>query len=290
MCIHHLNCGSMSPFFPRVEAVTYCLLVETNGGLVLVDTGFGLQDYARPTPLMRLFTWLLGVPRDVKETAVRQVVGLGFGVEDVRHIVLTHLHLDHSGGLADFPQAEVHVSRPEFEAAMDPRGLMERAYVSAHWAHGPRWVIHEWVGGRWFGFESMRILEGLTPEMRLILLPGHTRGHCGVAVRTGEGWLLHCGDAASPFHRQGDPLRPHDVARPMDGWPDWLVRRVIGPHVPRLRELVREHGDEVRLISAHDVYGFRRYGVAGQTGCVAAVGADRSRGAGRLPGRRSGGA
>ena len=39
MAIYHLNCGSMQVFFPRVNAMTYCLLVETSMGLLLVDTG-----------------------------------------------------------------------------------------------------------------------------------------------------------------------------------------------------------------------------------------------------------
>ncbi|WP_223281445.1 MBL fold metallo-hydrolase [Streptomyces antnestii] len=42
---------------------------------------------------------------DTGETAVRQVAALGYDIEDVRHIVLTHLDLDHAGGLRDFPPA-----------------------------------------------------------------------------------------------------------------------------------------------------------------------------------------
>ncbi|TET54769.1 MAG: MBL fold metallo-hydrolase, partial [Anaerolineales bacterium] len=55
MAIHHLNCASMRGRFPRLEAITYCLLVETNRGLVLVDTGIGRQDYTDPSRLMRVF-------------------------------------------------------------------------------------------------------------------------------------------------------------------------------------------------------------------------------------------
>jgi glyoxylase-like metal-dependent hydrolase (beta-lactamase superfamily II) len=47
------------------------------------------------------------------ETAVRQIEELGFGAADVRHIVLTHFDLDHIGGLADFPDAEVHLTAGE---------------------------------------------------------------------------------------------------------------------------------------------------------------------------------
>ncbi len=132
MCIHHLNCGSMAPYYPRIRSIVYCLLVETNDGLVLVDTGFGVQDCTNPSRLVRAFAFALGCRRDVEETAVRQLAGLGFAREDVRHIVVTHLHFDHAGGLPDFPDAQVHVYEAEHEAAMHLRGFRERAYDSTH--------------------------------------------------------------------------------------------------------------------------------------------------------------
>ena len=126
MRIHHLNCGSLKPYWPRLEAIVYCLLVETNQGLLLVDTGFGLQDYSHPTPTMRLFTRLLRVPCDERETAVRQVVRLGYDAEDVRHIVMTHLHLDHAGGLRD-----LSISRTSFDWGIPVPG--DPAHVMYVW-------------------------------------------------------------------------------------------------------------------------------------------------------------
>lgn len=245
--IHHLNCGTLRPYIPRIKAVVYCLLLETDEGLVLVDTGFGTRDYTAPTRLMRAFTALLRVPGDLDETAARQVVRLGFATADVKHIICTHLHLDHAGGLADFPHAHVHVYRPEYEAAMHPRGWMGPFYIQQHWAHGPHWVIHELAGEKWFDFEGIAISD----DLWLIPLPGHTPGHCGVAVKSGSGWLLHCGDAASPFVKQTDPNR-QDTRRPSR-----IVEKLVGPHVPRLRHFAQAHGDAVRLISGHDINSFK---------------------------------
>lgn len=256
--VHHLNCGSLFPYVPPIRAIVYCLLVEINDGLLLVDTGFGIQDYRSPTRLMRLFTRWLRVPCDIEETAARQVVRLGYRVEDVRHIVMTHLHLDHAGGLPDFPEAAVHVLRPEYEAAIRPQGWKAHFYIADHWAHGPRWVVHEVGEETWFGFDAVRIQPGLRPDVLLIPLPGHTRGHSGVAVKTAAGWLLHCGDAASPFHPQ---VNPH---APCEGKPPWWIRHLMGDHVPRLRDLIRQHGDEVTLISGHDIDSFLAHQGAGQ--------------------------
>lgn len=259
MKIHHMNCGSLYARFPRARAITYCLLVESDDGLVLVDTGFGRQDYTEPSRLMRIFLYWMGVPRIMEETAAYQVQEFGYQLSEVRHIVLTHLHLDHAGGLRDFPKAKVHIYRGEYQARMKPRGLIERAYDPSHWSHGPDWVVHDDQKLDWYGFKSIPIIEGLTPEIRLVPLPGHTRGHCGVVIATEQGWLFQCGDAASPFHPASDLHELDTSKHATDVIPGWFVLRLLGTHVPRIRALLRNHGDEIEAVSAHDLYSFQKY-------------------------------
>ena len=259
MRIHHLNCGTMSPLFPRIQAIVYCLLIETNAGLVLVDTGFGIQDCEHPSRLMRFFTSLLGVPLNVEETAAHQIKQLGYNLEDVRHIVQTHLHIDHAGGLRDFPKAEVHVFKREYEVAMKPRGVVERGYDASHWKPAPKWVIHDQANTKWFGFSTISILEGLETEVLLVPLPGHTSGHCGVVTGTPGEWLFNCGDAASPFHRDVDIHYRPEAQQPLNFIPGRITRRMIGPHVPQLRALLKQRGDEIQIISSHDIYSFTAF-------------------------------
>ena len=182
----------------EARLICHCLLIEGAEGLVLVDTGFGLDDVRKPRQLGLVFNALVRPRVDAREAAITQIRGLGFDPHDVRHIITTHLDLDHAGGLPDFPDAEVHLLGLELEAAMNPGWRDRPRYVAAHWAHGPRWVEHAAGGERWHGFDSVRILPGSDAEILLIPLIGHSRGHAGVAVRQGDGWLLHCGD--SFFH------------------------------------------------------------------------------------------
>jgi glyoxylase-like metal-dependent hydrolase (beta-lactamase superfamily II) len=257
MKIHHLNCGTLHPRLIKAEAIVYCLLLESSEGLILVDTGFGTKDYSTPSPRMKIFCYLAGVPGVREETALHQVLELGFQVEDVKHIVLTHLHLDHAGGLRDFPNAYVHVFKPEYCAAMKPRGGMELAYDSSQWAHDPKWVFHEQIVGNWYGFECVPVLASGGIEILFIPLPGHTRGHCGVVVGKAGEWLFQCGDAASPFHSASDLHHRDPSHHYLNFLPRRFARWVIGPHVPRLRSLIQNHGEEVRVISSHDIYSFR---------------------------------
>lgn len=265
MRIHHLNCATMCPlpaelvngrggYLTRGLMVCHCLLVETEQGLVLVDTGLGLADVADPVArLGRAFLAFTSPRLDPKETALRQVERLGFRAADVRHIVLTHMDVDHAGGLPDFPEARVHVYATEHEAAMAGRTLTERhRYRAVQWAHGPRFELYATRGEPWFGFECVRELAGLPPEVLLVPVVGHTRGHCAVAVDTGGGWLVHAGDAYF-YHGEMHPERRRCPAgleifqRAVE-----MDARARRDNQERLRLLARDHSGEVRLFSAHD--------------------------------------
>jgi len=222
------------PPFQKIGAV--CLLVESNDGLVLIDTGLGLGDYQRPSLMMRGFLTMMHAARDPDLALARQLARLGYRPDDVRHIVLTHLHLDHAGGLPDFPQATVHLFQREFQAWKRPRKWFELYYDKTHFAHEPRWQLHQLEGERWYDFPAHR-LAGLEPEIWLVPLPGHTSGHCGVALRTESGWIFQVADAV-PANLD---LRPAMVL---------FYRATIGAQVPQLRAFAANH-PEVRMIAGH---------------------------------------
>jgi glyoxylase-like metal-dependent hydrolase (beta-lactamase superfamily II) len=81
-----------------------------------------------PQGTVRFFALGYGLSRDPGSTAVRQLEHRDTHPVLVRHIVLTHRHFDHAGGLPDFPQATVHVRRSEHEAYLHPRPWIELAY------------------------------------------------------------------------------------------------------------------------------------------------------------------
>jgi glyoxylase-like metal-dependent hydrolase (beta-lactamase superfamily II) len=197
---------------------------------------------------------LIGPRLEPQETAIQQIEKLGYSAGDVRHVVLTHLDLDHAGGLPDFPKAKVHVFEKEHRAAMSrPTFFETRRYRPAHWAHDPTWVLHRVSGERWFHFEAVHALGGKSSaDVLLVPLVGHTRGHCGVALRTHEGWMLHCGDAYF-FGGEMDPHAPR--CTPGLSFFQRTIAVDDGERLrnqERLRALVRDHGSEVKVFCAHD--------------------------------------
>ncbi len=231
--------------------VCHVLLVETaRDGLLLVDTGFGLRDCAAPARLPRAFRALTR-PRLLRaQCAAAQVRALGLRVEDVRHIVVTHLDLDHAGGLPDFGAARVHLHRFEYEGAMRGATMAERArYLPAQWQHGPRWTTYAASGDTWLDLPAVRTLDGVADDIALVPLLGHSRGHSGVAVRDGDGWLLHAGDAV--FHHAELAGRPAPAGLRALATIDEHDRGARLASVAALQTLARTR-PEVRIVCSHD--------------------------------------
>ncbi|MCD2109412.1 MBL fold metallo-hydrolase [Rhodococcus erythropolis] len=272
MKIHHLNCGTInppggpladgvSPWYRRGRAVCHCLLLETATGLVLVDTGIGTHTIEKPTgSTERWFVRGLHPSLDPRETALAQITALGFSANDVRHVVLTHLDVDHVGGLPDFPNASVHLSSNEFDALQHPRTWFERRrYLNQPaLAHNPRWVPHADDGDTWMGFDGTQQIAGLDGIV-LVPLYGHTVGHIGVAIAkdsaAGSKWLLHGGDSFSYHGQLETPARYPLGLKAFDNalQADKTLRL---QNIERLRELAIR-GD-VDIFAAHDAHAFDR--------------------------------
>lgn len=265
MRIHHLTCGTHCPMGgalydgfsrgPLGQLTCTVQLIETEQGLVLVDTGLGVDDVRRPYPrLSRMLGMMLNPQLSLGRTALHQVKALGFAPGDVRHIILTHLDFDHAGGIEDFPFARVHVMQAEREAAERQRRgfIASRRYRPAQWDEVREWRTYAGGGERWFGFDAVRDLDGLPPEILMVPLPGHTPGHAGVAVRADDVWILNAGDAYV-FRHEMNVDRPH--CTPGLGFYQRLMetdRTARLANQDRLRALKREHGEELLIFCSHD--------------------------------------
>ena len=263
MKVQHLNCASLCPrgwrFIDQKTPgmVCHCLLIETCEGLVLVDTGLGRQIIQqRQAAVGQIFHTTARPKYDMAETAWQQIRRLGYRIDDVRHIVLTHLDVDHAGGLRDFPKAKIHLHRVEMEAAQSEAGAFNQRYMNWIYRGDNDWATYAETGEPWFGFDAVRSMQGLPENILLIPLFGHSRGHCGVAVSSDHGWLLHAGDAF--FHR-------HEIgAHPSCPLPLRVQQRAIAydnqarhANRERLRRLALNPQADVTIFCSHDAMELR---------------------------------
>ena len=161
-------------------------LIEHPEGLIVVDTGEtarALQPgyFPRWHPYFRSCMRLDVTPDDEIGPAIQR---LGFSPRDVRWVVLTHMHTDHAGGLAHFPDSEVVVTHEEWEHATGRAGR-RRGYPNKRW---PDWLKPTLVSAP----------DSLTAagDVRLVPTPGHTPGHMSVTVEADDAFVIIAGDAS----------------------------------------------------------------------------------------------
>ncbi|MGP6169659.1 N-acyl homoserine lactonase family protein [Microbacterium sp. A204] len=165
-------------------------VIEHDEGLVLWDTG--MNPIVNEDPRL-LFgdrpesDWIISSPEKRIDT---QLSMLGYSTSDVTHVILSHTHSDHAGGISLFPQAKFYIGPGEFAWGRNP------AESSAH-LFFPEDFDSEYV--RTFDWNEVPT-EGLDlfgdGAINILHLPGHTPGSLGLLTRLPSQNVLLTGDVA----------------------------------------------------------------------------------------------
>lgn len=174
----------------------YAWVIEHPEGVIVVDTGETARA-AQPGyfpwwhPVFRLAVRERLTP---DEEIGPHLQRLGFSPDDVRWVVLTHLHTDHAGGLHHFPHARILVARAEYQQALGVGGQM-RGYVPQHW---PSWFAPELVDFQPVSFGPFPTSCALTQAGDVLLVPtaGHSAGHLSVLLVGSEQTIVFAGDVS----------------------------------------------------------------------------------------------
>jgi len=173
----------------------WCFVIEHPEGLILVDTGSTAN--AGPVlfpPWMPLLARAARIRLTPDEEIGPLMRARGLDPQDVRRVVMTHLHQDHDGGMRHFPKAEFVISRAEWLAASGTAGRMG-GYMNFRW---PGWLAPRLVDFETEPFGPFPASVPVTKagDVRLVPTPGHSRGHCSVIIEEGDEAIMLAGDAS----------------------------------------------------------------------------------------------
>ena len=191
----------------------YAWAIEHPEGVIVVDAGAAahLKSLPRWHPYFR---FAVRFDIEPEEEVGPQLRALGVGAGDVKTVVLTHMHIDHDGGLKHFPKSRMLASGDEVARASGVRGAL-LGYLPGRW---PKWFDPEPIVWRPSRFGPFAQSAPLTQAGDVVAVPtpGHTPAHLSVIVSDGEGLVMLAGDAsyleATMLNGAVDGVSPDETA------------------------------------------------------------------------------
>jgi len=203
-------------------------VLKRGAEVILVDTGYDdAEGQARGRP--------------IRLDPVAALAPFGVRPEEVSHVIVTHLHYDHAGGLHLFPNARLHLQAAEMAYATGPcmcHDVLRMPFTAGHVCEA---ITRLYSGKVTFYDGEAEVADGVSVHC----IGGHSRGLQAVRVRTQAGWLVLASDAAhfyeNVFARKPFPIVV-DVQDMLDGF-DTLERLASSPGliVPGHDPLVRSY-------------------------------------------------
>jgi glyoxylase-like metal-dependent hydrolase (beta-lactamase superfamily II) len=199
----------------KVRFPILSILIERKGDLVLFDTGLGERINEEMRPLKYRHNWLfnklimkIDFDPDV-DPVVKQIKALGYDTMSVKHVIISHLHWDHAGGMLDFPHAEFIVSRKEFETATAEKSH-KRAYIREQFGRDGVLTIKQITTIPGKGFLTFLDSFDVFGDGSFVLvdLPGHTEGLMGLILTMPSGRRFLFGGDSFYFPENLEKLAP----------------------------------------------------------------------------------
>ncbi|WP_020602528.1 N-acyl homoserine lactonase family protein [Spirosoma spitsbergense] len=168
-------------------------VIEHPEGIFVIDTGENAAitnaDYFNSVGMLNEYVNTHAFRFEVarEEEIDRQLAQLGIRPSDVRAVVLTHLHIDHTDGLRHFPKTPVLLNRYEAER---PYNDLPQLYPATF---APTLIDLKPVQTESFAKAHPLTTAG---DLWLVETPGHSHGHCSVLLQTGQQHYLFAGDVS----------------------------------------------------------------------------------------------
>jgi glyoxylase-like metal-dependent hydrolase (beta-lactamase superfamily II) len=173
---------------------TYAWAIEHREGVIVVDTGQGTHLLETSKSYHPFLRWEVAFRIESEQEIGPQLRALGIEPRDVKKVVLTHLHMDHDGGLAHFQDSEILVSSDELRTASGWAGRV-RGYLPNRW---PSWFDPAPLGLTAEPFGPFTRSRRLTQagDIVAVATPGHTANHISILVQDDDTTFVLAGDTS----------------------------------------------------------------------------------------------
>jgi N-acyl homoserine lactone hydrolase len=158
----------------KIKAPIYSILLIHDEGPILIDAGLNPDGLANPEqawgPRANLIQPELTKADDIRS----RLKALNLHVSDIKKVILTHLHWDHTGGLRFFTHCPIIVQKEEYRFAFNPDSFVSSQYMPNHFP----------------SLLNYHLLEGdqmILPGISAVKTPGHTPGHQSIIVKLASG-------------------------------------------------------------------------------------------------------
>ena len=237
--------GNKNPPAEWIKIPVYCVLIKNPEiGWILFDTGChpdGMKGRWSPDSLVIAPYFLTE-----EQLLVNQLAKVGLKPEDIKTVVLSHMHCDHAGGSYLFKDtADVYVNRDDFMRAL----LLVHASQDPNASGGTcKADVTEPVQKyRFLANKDFELAEGV----ELIYLPGHSAGMMGLLLRLESGVYIFPVDILNLAANYGPPLRPSSLV---------FDSKALGESVEKVRELERKY--KAKIFFPHDMDQFKTFKLA----------------------------
>ena len=235
-----------------------CALIEhPQHGTILFDTGLGSEVseiFFQRVATLPLYKWLARALLSLNfdptcDSFLTKLRALGVDPRTIQHVILSHLHSDHTGGMRDLPNALFYVSRTEWRhrPLRDSLGTLLKGWHPADYnGAAVHLVDHDQPLSGYAPFDFCYDIFG-DESCILLSTPGHTPGHQSLLLRLASGReVLLLGDAVYMNTCVRGPYEISRIARSFrsDNSTAWNT-------VQRLHTLWTNHPD-LTLIACHD--------------------------------------
>jgi glyoxylase-like metal-dependent hydrolase (beta-lactamase superfamily II) len=162
-------------------------LIEHEQGLVLFDTSMNPAVCDDPASVFGDSPVADMIISNPEQRLDRQLALLGYRPEDVTHVILSHTHADHAGGLFMFPDAQFHIGPGEFRWAANPREDSAHLFAPSDLTR----VVKEYS---WNTVDAPS--QDLFGDGAIVIhhTPGHTPGELSALVRLPSQNIVLTGD------------------------------------------------------------------------------------------------